>query len=98
MLTRAQSELLNFIKNFQHENQGVSPSFEEMKQELGLHSKSGVHRLITALEERGFIRRLRNYARAIEVLQEPRCPTGLRQYSSHMLIAELARRGELNRG
>ncbi|WP_207478802.1 transcriptional repressor LexA [Arenibaculum pallidiluteum] len=70
MLTRKQYELLLFI----HERQGdggVSPSFDEMKDALGLKSKSGIHRLISALEERGFIRRLPHRARAIEVLRIP---------------------------
>jgi repressor LexA len=70
MLTRKQFELLVFI----HERQGdggVSPSFDEMKDALGLKSKSGIHRLISALEERGFIRRLPHRARAIEILRLP---------------------------
>nr|WP_295827683.1 transcriptional repressor LexA [uncultured Azospirillum sp.] len=70
MLTRKQHELLLFI----HERLGqggVSPSFDEMKDALGLKSKSGIHRLITGLEERGFIRRLPHRARALEVLRLP---------------------------
>jgi len=70
MLTRKQHELLRFIQN-RLEESGVSPSFEEMKEALDLKSKSGVHRLISALEERGFIRRLPNRARALEVLRQP---------------------------
>ncbi len=70
MLTRKQHELLTFIHERLGET-GVSPSFEEMKDALGLKSKSGVHRLISALEERGFIRRLPNRARALEVLKIP---------------------------
>jgi repressor LexA len=70
MLTPKQHELLRFI-NTRLENGGISPSFEEMKDALGLHSKSGVHRLVTALVERGFIRRLPNRARALEVLKLP---------------------------
>jgi repressor LexA len=70
MLTRKQHELLRFIQN-RLEETGVSPSFEEMKEALDLKSKSGVHRLISALEERGFIRRLPNRARALEVLRQP---------------------------
>ena len=66
MLTRKQYELLVFIDQRLSED-GVSPSFEEMKEALGLKSKSGVHRLITGLEERGFIRRLPHRARALEV-------------------------------
>ncbi|BEV00702.1 transcriptional repressor LexA [Novosphingobium olei] len=68
MLTRKQHELLTFIQN-RLEDSGISPSFEEMKEALDLKSKSGVHRLISALEERGFIRRLPNRARALEVLR-----------------------------
>nr|WP_310524661.1 transcriptional repressor LexA [Polymorphobacter sp.] len=70
MLTRKQQELLSFIDNRLRAD-GVSPSFEEMKDALQLRSKSGVHRLINALEERAFIRRLPNRARALEVLQMP---------------------------
>ena len=70
MLTRKQYELLRFI-NERLKDDGVPPSFDEMKDALDLRSKSGIHRLITALEERGFIRRLPNRARAIEVIKLP---------------------------
>lgn len=70
MLTRKQHELLCFINDRLSET-GVSPSFEEMKEALDLKSKSGVHRLISALEERNFIRRLPNRARALEILRLP---------------------------
>lgn len=70
MLTRKQHELLCFIQD-RLAVDGVSPSFEEMKEALDLKSKSGVHRLISALEERQFIRRLPNRARALEVLKAP---------------------------
>jgi len=70
MLTRKQLELLRFIHERLTET-GVPPSFDEMKDALDLRSKSGIHRLITALEERGFIRRLPNRARAIEVIKQP---------------------------
>ena len=70
MLTRKQLELLRFIHERLKEA-GVPPSFDEMKDALDLRSKSGIHRLITALEERGFIRRLPNRARAIEVIKLP---------------------------
>jgi repressor LexA len=70
MLTRKQHELVCFIHDRLAET-GVSPSFEEMKDALDLKSKSGVHRLISALEERGFIRRLANRARALEVVKMP---------------------------
>lgn len=70
MLTAKQQQLLLFIKRHLDKG-GVSPSFEEMKDALDLKSKSGIHRLISALEERGFIRRLPNRARALEVLKLP---------------------------
>ena len=73
MLTRKQHELICFINDRLTET-GVSPSFEEMKDALDLKSKSGVHRLISALEERDFIRRLPNRARALEVLRMPERP------------------------
>lgn len=70
MLTRKQLELLAFIKQ-RTEVDGVPPSFDEMKEALDLRSKSGIHRLITALEERGFIRRLAHRARALEIVKLP---------------------------
>jgi repressor LexA len=70
MLTRKQHELLMFIHERMKES-GIPPSFDEMKDALDLRSKSGIHRLITALEERGFIRRLPNRARALEVIRLP---------------------------
>ena len=70
MLTKKQLELLLFI-NERLKESGVAPSFDEMKSALDLKSKSGIHRLITALEERGFIRRLAHRARALEVLKVP---------------------------
>jgi len=70
MLTRKQQELLFFIHDSMKKT-GISPSFNEMKEALDLASKSGIHRLITALEERGFIRRLPNRARALEVIRLP---------------------------
>ncbi|MGX5774207.1 transcriptional repressor LexA [Methylorubrum zatmanii] len=73
MLTRKQLELLQFIQLKMQEG-GVPPSFDEMKDALDLKSKSGIHRLIMALEERGFLRRLPNRARAIEILRMPDAP------------------------
>ena len=70
MLTRKQLELLDFIQK-RLDRDGVPPSFDEMKEALDLRSKSGIHRLITALEERGFIRRLAHRARAIEIVKVP---------------------------
>lgn len=68
MLTAKQREVLLFVER-RLEETGISPSFEEIKNAVGLQSKSGVHRLITALEERGYVRRLRNRARALDVLR-----------------------------
>lgn len=76
MLTRKQHELLTYIHERLAET-GISPSFEEMKDALDLKSKSGVHRLISALEERGFIRRLPNRARALEVTRMPDSKAGI---------------------
>ncbi|MXU65820.1 transcriptional repressor LexA [Oceanomicrobium pacificus] len=75
MLTKKQYDLLAFIKK-RMDRDGIPPSFDEMKDALDLRSKSGIHRLITALEERGFIRRLAHRARAIEIV---RLPEGLAQ-------------------
>ena len=74
MLTTKQKELLMFIHERLKET-GVPPSFDEMKEALDLKSKSGIHRLITALEERGFVRRLPHRARAMEIVRLPiLCP------------------------
>ena len=70
MLTKKQKNLLLFI-NKKLRSSGVSPSYEEMKDSLNLKSKSGIHRLISALEERGFIKRLAHKARALEVIKLP---------------------------
>jgi repressor LexA len=84
MLTRKQHELLCFIHD-RLEDTGISPSFEEMKDALELASKSGVHRLISALEERGFIRRLANRARALEVLKMPERSGGTTAVASNVV-------------
>ncbi|MFC3692986.1 transcriptional repressor LexA [Chenggangzhangella methanolivorans] len=96
MLTRKQYDLLRFIHERLKET-GVPPSFEEMKDALGLQSKSGIHRLIMALEERGFIRRLPNRARALEVVKLPEAaapavtrPTG--RFSPNVIEGSLGRR------
>src|SRR5580658_10204816 len=73
MLTRKQHELLMFIDSHLRET-GFSPSFEEMKDALQLRSKSGIHRLITALEERGFLQRRHHRARALDVIRLPGIP------------------------
>lgn len=89
MLTKKQSELLRFIHERLKET-GVPPSFDEMKDALDLRSKSGIHRLIMALEERGFIRRLPNRARALEVLRLPESstPAGTRSGRSAFGVIE----------
>jgi len=81
MLTRKQLELLKYIEK-RISSDGVSPSFEEMKRELNLRSKSGIHRLISALEERGFIRRLAHKARALEVIKLPETASANDIYNS----------------
>ena len=81
MLTKKQKNLLLFI-NKKLRSSGVSPSYEEMKQSLNLKSKSGIHRLISALEERGFIRRLAHKARALEVLKLPETASANDIYNS----------------
>lgn len=96
-LTTAQAELLYFIRQHTERTGGVAPSFEDMKQHLGLASKSGIHRLICALVERGHLRRIPNRARALEVLDVPTELEPLANYTSAHLIAELARRGVENR-
>src|SRR5580765_5160442 len=70
MLTRKQHELLVYINDYISKS-GVSPSFDEMKDALDLKSKSGIHRLITGLEERGFLRRMEKRARALEIIKLP---------------------------
>jgi repressor LexA len=81
MLTKKQKNLLIFI-NKKIRNSGISPSYEEMKNSLNLKSKSGIHRLISALEERGFIRRLPHKARALEVLKLPETASASDIYNS----------------
>ncbi len=85
MLTAKQHELIQFIQK-RLEETGISPSFEEMKEALDLKSKSGVHRLISALEERGFLRRLPNRARALEVIREPGATTPARSPVSDNVV------------
>ncbi len=89
MLTRKQHELICFIDD-RLKATGVSPSFEEMKDALDLKSKSGVHRLISALEEREFIRRLPNRARALEVLRMPDRPVAAKKASAKTPVAKSA--------
>lgn len=86
MLTRKQLDLLDFI-NKRLQKESVPPSFDEMKEALDLRSKSGIHRLITALEERGFIRRLAHRARAIEIVKLPESLGGEINKFSPKLIA-----------
>ena len=97
MLTRKQHELLMFIQERLKES-GVPPSFDEMKDALDLRSKSGIHRLIKALEERGFIRRLPNRARAVEVIRLPESAVtavggrGGRGFAPSVIQGDLGRR------
>ena len=86
MLTKKQLDLLNFIHR-RLQKDGVPPSFDEMKVALDLRSKSGIHRLITALEERGFIRRLAHRARAIEILRLPENMGGVPAPSTNQTTA-----------
>ncbi len=99
MLTLKQRNLLLFI-NDRLAAKGVAPSFDEMKEALGLKSKSGIHRLITALEERGFIRRLAHRARALEVLRLPDelVRTGLDSGSNANGFSPKIIRGDFNNG
>jgi repressor LexA len=94
MLTRKQHELLLFIHERLRES-GIPPSFDEMKDALDLASKSGIHRLITALEERGFIRRLPNRARALEVIRLPdslsQSPVAQRRFAPSVIEGSLGR-------
>lgn len=86
--TPMQAELLAYLKSYMDENQGISPSFDEMRDALGLKSKSGIHRLIAALEERGKIARIPMRSRCIRIL-----PEGLFDgVPTSALIAELSRR------
>lgn len=97
MLTKKQLQLLLHIHTKLQEN-GVSPSFDEMKEALGLKSKSGIHRLISALEERGFLRRLPNRARALEVLKLPEGADGTAFTTSPAHPGGLAGHTGLERG
>jgi repressor LexA len=95
MLTRKQRELLKFIQEKLGET-GISPSFDEMKEALGLKSKSGVHRLITGLEERGFIKRLPHRARALDVVRLPEDQTAKAAQAAQAGRAGEDRRAGLN--
>ena len=87
-LTEKQQELLDYLKSCER-----SPSFDEMRDALGLRSKSGVHRLVRSLEERGFIRRIPNRARAIEIVDGHKLPETLAHFTQQQLAAEAKRRG-----
>lgn len=88
-LTQHQSDLLNFLKLSIAENAGVAPTYDEMREAVGLASKSGINRLIVALEERGLIRRLPGRARAIEIIEH----RDLQNVSDKAMAAELEARG-----
>lgn len=87
-LTHKQKELLDYLSACD-----TCPSFDEMREAIGLRSKSGVHRLVEALQERGYIRRALNRARAIELVDEPKLPENLAQYNVFELASEARRRG-----
>lgn len=87
-LTSKQKALLDYLRSCEE-----CPSFDEMRGALRLKSKSGIHRLITALEERGYIRRALNRARAIELVDEPTLPDTLTRFNVFELAAEARRRG-----
>lgn len=97
MLTKKQYELLVFIDR-RLKDQGVSPSFDEMKEALGLKSKSGIHRLISGLEERGFIRRLPHRARALEVLKLPENSSQSTQPPSNVITGSFGQPAALDDG
>lgn len=87
MLTGKQHQLLSYLIDYQADKD-ITPSFDEMRQAVGLASKSGVHRLVSALEERGYIRRLPNRARAIEILRHPGSPASVDGPSSNVVEAD----------
>ena len=87
MLTGKQHQLLTFLIGYQADKD-ITPSFDEMRQAVGLASKSGIHRLVSALEERGYIRRLPNRARAIEILRHPGNPSAADGQSSNVVEAD----------
>ena len=93
MLTKKQLDLLEFIyKRVQRD--GVPPSFDEMKEALDLRSKSGIHRLITALEERGFIQRLAHRARAIEIVKLPDALEGRSGFTPRVIEGDRSDRAQ----
>ena len=87
MLTGKQHQLLSYLIDYQADKD-ITPSFDEMRQAVGLASKSGIHRLVSALEERGYIRRLPNRARAIEILRHPGSPAPADGPSSNVVEAD----------
>ena len=87
MLTGKQHQLLSYLIDYQADKD-ITPSFDEMRQAVGLASKSGIHRLVSALEERGYIRRLPNRARAIEILRHPGSPASADGPSSNVVEAD----------
>ena len=89
MLTKKQKELLDYLKDYISHNQ-ISPSFEEMKKAINLKSKSGIHRLISSLEERGFIKRLKHKARAMEIINKNSSGNELYNSVNIPLIGEIA--------
>lgn len=92
-MTRKQKELLDFIRAYQAEHDGVSPSFDEMAAATGNKSKSQVPFVLNALEQEGYIRRLRRRARAIEVIDSPHIPNQLSSFPTKDLVKEVSLRG-----
>ena len=88
MLTFQQEKLLKFIIDYQKQN-NVTPSFDEMKDGLDLKSKSGIHRILSALEERGYIKKLNNRARAIEIIKNVRAPIKLKNILENIFLQNL---------
>lgn len=95
-LTAKQARCLDFIERYTADNDGIAPSYQQIMEALDMASKSGVHRLVIALEVKGRIRRIPDRARAIEVVSEDSL-SALETMPSAALIAELARRAEFNR-
>lgn len=96
-MTCAQAEALNFIRSYQAKNMGASPSFDEIRSFMGLSSKSGVHRIVSGLVERGLIKTIPNRKRCLVVVDQEAERKTLSGVSTRALIAELSRRREGNR-
>ena len=93
MLTRRQQQVLDYIKLYMANNDGIAPSFDEIRHGCGMTSKSGVYRVVEALAERGHIRRMRERARAIELIDDPHLPVALNDATIGEIAGECFRRG-----